>query len=67
MKKNRIIMSTEALTLNDVFPRFVAAKIAEGVSCKTEKTYNQHWKCIAKHLDLNKSFDGLTQDDVRVG
>lgn len=57
-------MKSEALTLNDVFPRFVAAKIAEGVSSKTEKTYNQHWKCISKHLDLNKSFDDLTQDDI---
>lgn len=62
--KNRIEMSSESLSLNELFPRFVAAKIAEGVSEKTVDTYHQHWKCIGKHLDLDKSIGEATQDDI---
>ncbi len=64
MKKNRIEMTANSVSLSDVFPRFVASKIAEGVSEKTENTYYSHWKCIGKHLDLNKTFDEITQDDI---
>ncbi len=63
-KKQRIMMMGEALSLNDVFPRFVAAKTAEGVSEKTVKNYQQHMICIGKHLNLDKTLDVLTQDDV---
>ena len=64
MKKYRIEMTTNSVLLSEVFPRFVASKIAEGVSEKTENTYYSHWKCIGKHLDLNKTFDEITQDDI---
>ena len=63
-KKNRIEMSSESFSFNELFPRFVAAKIAEGVSEKTVDTYHQHWKCIGKHLDLDKSIGEATQDDI---
>lgn len=63
-RRQRIIMGRAVLSLNDVFPRFVAAKTAEGVSEKTVKTYRQHLQCIGRHLDLDKGFDALTQDDV---
>lgn len=64
MKKNRIEMNSNSLSFNELFPRFVAAKIAEGVSEKTVDTYHQHWKCIGKHLDLDKTVDSTTQDDI---
>lgn len=57
-------MTVERLTINDVFPRFVSAKIAEGVSEKTAKMYRQHLHCISKHLDLSIPLAELTQDDI---
>ncbi len=57
-------MTAERLSMNDVFPRFVSAKIAEGVSDKTVKMYHQHLHCISKHLDLSIPLDALTQDDI---
>ena len=63
-RKNRIEMNSNSLSFNELFPRFVAAKIAEGVSEKTVDTYHQHWKCIGKHLDLDKTVDSTTQDDI---
>ena len=62
--KNRIEMRRESLSLNELFPRFVAAKTAEGVSEGTVTTYYKHWLCIGKHLDLDKTFDEITQDDI---
>jgi len=64
MKKKSFEMSSNSLSFNELFPRFVAAKIAEGVSEKTVDTYHQHWKCIGKHLDLDKTVDSTTQDDI---
>ena len=62
--KKPIEMRREALSLNELFPRFVAAKTAEGVSEGTVTTYYKHWLCIGKHLDLDKTFDEITQDDI---
>lgn len=64
MKKKPIVMTAKALSMNDVFPRFVSAKIAQDVSDKTVKNYHQHMQCIAKHMDLSIPFDKLTQDDI---
>jgi integrase/recombinase XerD len=64
MKKKPIKMTAEAPSINDVFPRFVSAKIAEGVSEKTAKMYRQHLHCISKHLDLSIPLAELTQDDI---
>ena len=57
-------MTGKAPSLYDVFPRFVSAKIAEGVSEKTAKTYQQHFHCISKHMDVSAPLDVLTQDDI---
>ena len=62
--KKLIEMRSESLSLNELFPRFVAAKIAEGVSDKTVESNYNHWKCIGKHLDLDRAFEDLTQDDI---
>ena len=62
--KNRIEMRGESLSFNELFPRFVAAKTAEGVSEKTVETYYNHWKCIGKHFDENMPLDTVTQDTI---
>jgi integrase/recombinase XerD len=64
MKRKPIVMTAGAVSLNDVFPRFVSAKIAEGVSDKTAKMYQQHFHSISKHLDVSAPLDELTQDDI---
>lgn len=64
MRKKPIRMTAERLSFNELFPRFVAAKIAEGVSEKTVRVYYQHWKCIGKHLDAGRPVDEVTQDDI---
>ena len=64
MKKKKIEMKPDALSLNELFPRFVASKTAAGVSEKTVETYHQHWHSIGKHLDESKSIEELTQDDI---
>ena len=64
MKRKPIVMTAGAVSLNDVFPRFVSAKIAEGVSNKTAKMYQQHFRSISKHLDVSAPLGGLTQDDI---
>lgn len=57
-------MVSDSLSFNELFPRFVAAKTAEGVSEKTVDNYQQHWKCIGKHLDLDMRIGEATQDAV---
>ena len=52
MKKKSFEMSSNSLSFNELFPRFVAAKTAEGVSEKTVDTYHQHWKCIGSGVNL---------------
>ena len=62
--KKPIEMRNEDLSLNELFPRFVAAKTAEGVSEGTVKNYHQHWHSIGKHLDRDKLIGDVTQDDI---
>ena len=64
MKKKPIRMKAERVSFNELFPSFVAAKIAEGVSDKTVIDYRQHWKCIGKHLDLDQPLAEVAQDDI---
>ena len=56
-------MASESLSIQVVFPRFVAAKVAEGVSDKTVNTYHQHLHSISKHMVLSIPLDELTQED----
>ena len=62
--KKPIEMRSEDLSLNELFPQFVAAKTAEGVSEGTVKNYHQHWHSIGKHLDRDKLIGDVTQDDI---
>jgi integrase/recombinase XerD len=63
-KRNRIVKETCALSLNDLFPRFVASQSAKGVSEKTVKTYQGHFHCIGLHLDTLKPIEELTKEDL---
>ena len=52
MAKQRIKKVGISASIEEVFPRFVASASARGVSDKTIQTYNEHIRCIGKHLDL---------------
>ena len=64
MAKKRIVKTTSSATIEEVFPRFVTAKTAEGVSDSTIKTYRSHFYCISKHLDITIPFDQLTKEHL---
>jgi len=64
MARKRIVKTTSKATIEEVFPRFVKAKTAAGVSESTIKTYRSHFFCISKHLDLTLTFEELTKDDL---
>ena len=62
--QKKIEVNTDSLSLQEVFPRFVAHQIANGVSEKTVQTYKSHLHSISKHFDLSIPFADLTQDDI---
>ena len=64
MSRKRILCTTAELSINEVFPRFVAAQTARGVSDKTISTYRSHLRCISRHMDLSTPFSELTQADM---
>ena len=66
MARKRIKLNSSKITLIEVFPRFITAKKAEGVSEKTLKTYHWHFHCIGKHIDLQTSFDELTKEHLNL-
>lgn len=66
MARKRIVKTTSKATIEEVFPRFVKAKTAAGVSDSTIKIYRSHFFCISKHLHLMLTFEELTKDDVLI-
>ena len=64
MFAKRLKMTFSRTSINEIFPRFLSAKTAQGISDKTLETYRSHFKCIGKHLDLSLPIQELTQDDV---
>ena len=64
MAKKRIVKTTSSAAIEEVFPRFVTAKAAIGVSDSTIKTYRSHFCCISKHLDITIPFDRLTKEHL---
>ncbi len=63
-RKNRIVKENCALSLNDLFPRFVASQTAKGVSEKTIKTYYGHFHAVGLHLDTSKNIEELKREDL---
>ena len=57
-------MTQKSWKIEEAFPRFVKAQAAKGVTDKTILTYNRHFHALSYHLDMTKTFDELTKDDL---
>lgn len=57
-------MTQKSWIIEEAFPRFVKAQAAKGVTYKTILTYNRHFHALSYHLDMAKTFDELTKDDL---
>lgn len=55
-------MAQKSWRIEDIFPRFVNAQMAKGVSDKTVLTYNRHFRSLGYHLDMTMTFDELTKE-----
>ena len=62
MAKKRMQMAQKSWKLQEIFPRFVNAQMAKGVSDKTVLTYNRHFRSLGYHLDMTMTFDELTKE-----
>ena len=62
MAKKRMQMAQKSWKIEEVFPRFVNAQMAKGVSDKTVLTYNRHFHSLGYHLDMTMTFDELTKE-----
>ena len=62
MAKKRMQMAQKSWKIEEIFPRFVNAQMAKGVSDKTVLTYNRHFRSLGYHLDMTMTFDELTKE-----
>lgn len=62
MAKKRLQMAQKSWKIEEIFPRFVNAQMAKGVSDKTVLTYNRHFRSLGYHLDMTMTFDELTKE-----
>lgn len=62
MAKKRMQMAQKSWRIEEIFPRFVNAQMAKGVSDKTVLTYNRHFRSLGYHLDMTMTFDELTKE-----
>ena len=62
MKKITMKNSGENSAITEVFERFIKASLAKGVSERTVQTYRSHLKCVSRHLDIEMSFNSLSND-----
>lgn len=51
-------------TLDDAFGRFIVAKKSQGLAEKTISNYEGHFRCIAKHLDIQIPMAQFQKEDV---
>ena len=66
MAKKRMQMAQKSWKIEEIFPRFVIAQMAKGVSDKTVLTYNRHFRSLGYHLDMTTTFDELTKEALLV-
>jgi len=57
-------MAQKSWRIDEVFPRFVNAQMAKGVTDKTIQTYHRHFRSLGHHLDMTMTFDELTKDTL---
>ena len=55
-------MAQKSWKIEEIFPRFVNAQMAKGVSDKTVLAYNRHFRSLGYHLDMTMTFDELTKE-----
>ena len=53
-------MVQKSWRIEEVFPRFVTAQMAKGVTEKTVQTYHRHFRSLGYHLDMTMTFEELT-------
>ena len=51
-------MAQKSWKLQEIFPRFVNAQMAKGVTDKTVLTYNRHFRSLGYHPDMTMTFSG---------
>ena len=56
MAKKPMQMAQKSWKLQEIFPRFVNAQMAKGVSDKTVLTYNRHFHSLGYPLDMTMTF-----------
>ena len=61
MKKITIKISN---TVKETFGDFIISRKAKGLSDKTLTTYNQHFKAIQRHIDVDIPIDDLTKTNL---
>ena len=49
-------MAQKSWKIEEIFPRFVNAQMAKGVSDKTVLTYNRHFRSLGYPLDMTTTF-----------
>ena len=65
MSKKRIKWTdNDVISLTKAFDAFVLSQMAKGITEKTAKSYRSHYKALAKHLDINKTFAELSKRDI---
>lgn len=57
-------MAQKSWRIEEIFPRFVNAQMAKGVSEKTVQTYHRHFRGLGYHLDMTMTFDELTKESL---
>ena len=57
-------MAQKSWRIEEIFPRFVNAQMAKGVSEKTVQTYHRHFRGLGYHLDMTMTFDELTKENL---
>lgn len=51
-------------TVAETFEDFILSRKAKGLSDKTLTTYNQHFKAVRRHIDVDIPIDDLTRSDL---
>ncbi len=60
---SRILMKN-SVTTAETFDSFMMSRKAKGLTEKTISSYYSHFKCIAKHLDMNIPIEDLSKTDL---
>ena len=64
MKKKLSMQVQESASIEERFQQFLSASASKGLSDKTLKTYQSHFLCISKHLDIFAPLSGFSKADA---